>query len=190
MATRHGKRQEAPQPLEVVRDLVNSWDRENGTDEFANPAGGMAWFARHALLPASSALTDVEVHRIVRLRESFRAVLVAHATGDVADPGAVLVLDVEASNGQVSLGFDTDGVPTLRPAAGGLDGALGRLVATVALAVLDGTWRRLKSCANPECGWAFYDHSRNRSGTWCQMAECGNRAKVKAYRARQATDPG
>jgi predicted RNA-binding Zn ribbon-like protein len=31
----------------------------------------------------------------------------------------------------------------------------------------------------------FYDNSKNHSGTWCQMAECGNRAKVRAYRARK-----
>jgi predicted RNA-binding Zn ribbon-like protein len=31
----------------------------------------------------------------------------------------------------------------------------------------------------------FYDRSKNRSGRWCVMAECGNRAKVRAYRERE-----
>jgi hypothetical protein len=35
--------------------------------------------------------------------------------------------------------------------------------------------------------WAFYDHARNRSRTWCSMDACGNRAKARAYRARRAS---
>jgi predicted RNA-binding Zn ribbon-like protein len=44
----------------------------------------------------------------------------------------------------------------------------------------------LKICTNDECQWAFYDHSRNRSGAWCTMAVCGNRMKGRAFRRRQA----
>ena len=49
-----------------------------------------------------------------------------------------------------------------------------------------GTWSRLKVCPADDCQWAFYDHSKNRSGTWCSMQVCGNRAKVRAYRERRA----
>jgi predicted RNA-binding Zn ribbon-like protein len=48
----------------------------------------------------------------------------------------------------------------------------------------DGTWDRLKACAADDCHWAFYDHTRNRSGRWCSMAVCGNRAKVERFRER------
>jgi predicted RNA-binding Zn ribbon-like protein len=48
----------------------------------------------------------------------------------------------------------------------------------------DGTWTRLKACANDECQWAFYDRSRNHGGTWCEMAACGNKLKNRAFRAR------
>jgi predicted RNA-binding Zn ribbon-like protein len=48
-----------------------------------------------------------------------------------------------------------------------------------------GSWRRLKLCANPDCGRAFYDSSRNRSARWCSMATSGNRMKGRAYRRRQ-----
>ena len=43
-------------------------------------------------------------------------------------------------------------------------------------------WERLKAC--PQCGWSFYDYSRNRSATWCSMSLCGNRLKTRAYRRR------
>lgn len=43
---------------------------------------------------------------------------------------------------------------------------------------------RLKLCDAHDCGWLFIDASRNRSRRWCEMAECGNRAKVRRYRER------
>lgn len=50
----------------------------------------------------------------------------------------------------------------------------------------DGSWVRLKACARPSCRWAYYDHSRNRSGRWCTMAGCGNAVKMqKAYASRK-----
>ena len=52
-------------------------------------------------------------------------------------------------------------------------------------AMADGTWPRLKACAAHNCEWAFYDTSKNRSRTWCNMAVCGNREKARAYRQRQ-----
>ena len=51
---------------------------------------------------------------------------------------------------------------------------------------------RLKVCENPECQWAFYDGSRNRSRRWCDPSQCGNVFKVRQFRARQrarTTDP-
>jgi len=42
---------------------------------------------------------------------------------------------------------------------------------------------RLKVCDG--CGRLFLDASRNRSRRWCDMQECGNRAKVARYRARK-----
>ena len=56
-------------------------------------------------------------------------------------------------------------------------------------AVADGTWRRLKICADHECDWAYYDASKNRARNWCEYG-CGNRAKVRAYRQRQRATSG
>jgi len=58
------------------------------------------------------------------------------------------------------------------------------VLAIVTAAMTDGTWRRLKICANDRCQWAFYDESRARTGKWCSMQICGNRAKQQAWRTR------
>lgn len=44
---------------------------------------------------------------------------------------------------------------------------------------------RLKLCDADDCGWLFIDASRNRSRRWCDMSDCGNRAKVRRFRARR-----
>jgi predicted RNA-binding Zn ribbon-like protein len=63
--------------------------------------------------------------------------------------------------------------------------ALSGLALIIYSAQRDGTWKRLKACANPECRWIFYDRSRNQQGTWCEMAVCGNRLKNREFRARR-----
>jgi len=44
----------------------------------------------------------------------------------------------------------------------------------------------LKICGNPDCGWLFLDRTRNQSRIWCDMAACGNRAKVNRHQLRLA----
>lgn len=41
--------------------------------------------------------------------------------------------------------------------------------------------RRVSRCADDKCGWLFLDTSRNRSRRWCDMKDCGNRAKVRRH---------
>lgn len=43
---------------------------------------------------------------------------------------------------------------------------------------------RVRRCSGDDCHWLFLDTSRNRSRRWCDMAECGNRAKVRRFRRR------
>jgi len=43
---------------------------------------------------------------------------------------------------------------------------------------------RLRTCANPDCRWVFYDGTRSGTRRWCTMAVCGNRAKLRRHRQR------
>lgn len=49
---------------------------------------------------------------------------------------------------------------------------------------------RLRRCGSATCYWLFLDETRNCSRRWCEMASCGNLAKVRRHRdkgrARQA----
>ena len=44
---------------------------------------------------------------------------------------------------------------------------------------------RVRACGGESCGWLFLDTSRNHSRQWCDMADCGNIAKVRRFRDRQ-----
>ena len=41
--------------------------------------------------------------------------------------------------------------------------------------------KRVKKCGDPACGWLFLDTSRNCSRRWCNMSDCGNRAKASRF---------
>ena len=51
----------------------------------------------------------------------------------------------------------------------------------------DGQPTRLSRCSAEDCGLVFYDSSRGGTRRWCSMQRCGNRAKVRAHRARRAS---
>lgn len=44
---------------------------------------------------------------------------------------------------------------------------------------------RVRECAADDCELVFYDDSRAGSRRWCSMQRCGNRAKVRAFRAKK-----
>jgi predicted RNA-binding Zn ribbon-like protein len=44
---------------------------------------------------------------------------------------------------------------------------------------------RVRSCANPACGWLFLDDSKSGNRRWCSMSACGNRAKAHRHYQRQ-----
>jgi predicted RNA-binding Zn ribbon-like protein len=180
------KRQQAPGELERVRAFVNTADLEEGTDELSAPPRLTAWIEAQGLAEPGLTATRADLRRAVRLREALRAILVARGGRGTPPATAGETLDSLARRAKLQLHFDRDGVSDLWPEADGVDGALGRLLAIVHAAAADGSWVRLKACRDPGCEWAFYDHTKNRSGAWCDMAECGSRAKARAYRERRS----
>jgi predicted RNA-binding Zn ribbon-like protein len=50
--------------------------------------------------------------------------------------------------------------------------------------------QRLGQCADEDgCGWLFVDTSKNRSRRWCDINDCGNRAKQRRYQKRARLNP-
>jgi predicted RNA-binding Zn ribbon-like protein len=181
-----GGRPPAGGGLRLVQDFVNTVDREHGPDLLDEPAGLREWLDRRGLAPGAP-VRDADVQAARTVREALRALLHVN-TGEPETPGARAVLDAAGERARLRASFGAD-PPGLQPAADGLDGALGRIVAAAFGAMLDGTWIRLKACPREVCGWAFFDRSTNGSATWCSMRVCGGRVKAGAYyRRRRAAD--
>jgi predicted RNA-binding Zn ribbon-like protein len=178
------EREPAPEPLELVRQFVNTFDVESGREVFADAASVQAWFRERDLLGSGVRLKPADVRRVIELREAIRALLLAN-NGVPLESEAVDVLNAVAERTPLEARFDASGTIGVTGRSAGIDGALGQILAVVVQSVADDTWSRLKACRDHECHWAFYDHSRNRSGQWCVMAVCGNRNKARTYRKRQ-----
>jgi predicted RNA-binding Zn ribbon-like protein len=174
----------APGPLELVQRFVNSVDRESGEDELTGPDELRGWLADRDLIAPGATVTKADLRRALEVREGLRSLLMAN-NGMPADEERVARLDQVAARAGVRVAFRPGPEPRLVPEAGGVDGAIGRLLAIVAGAVEQGHWQRLKACPRDVCHWAFYDHSKNRSGRWCLMDVCGNIEKARAFRERK-----
>ena len=157
----------APGELETVRQLLLTAVLPNDTRVPEDRLG--AW------LPAADRGEEAEVRG---LRDALRATLGRDRPTDLAP-----WLDRHPLHAVLA----ADGRPVgLVPDDPSL---VGRLLSAVVGAVADGTWPRLRAC--PDCGYAFYDTSRNGSRTWCRMTKedpsgrsCGSIAKARAKRAR------
>src|SRR3954452_2392215 len=175
----------APGDLNHIRRFVNTLDLEDKSDLIATPDQLHVWLAERELIDPGSKLTPADVRQAHELREALRKMLLAN-NGDPIDPAAVDTICDAAKRAELQVRVDDDGRARLVPVRSGVEGAIGRLLAIVFQAQAQGTWERLKACAlHDSCEWAFYDWSKNRSGTWCDMAVCGNRAKARAYRERR-----
>lgn len=173
----------APGDLETVRSFVNTLDVEEGTNVLESTAGLAGWLAGTGLGDGAEP-TEGELARAVDFREGLRSLLLANNGVDAGDDSADrLNAALGGASSEVRFqGSSAEIVPT----CGNVDGALATMALTVHGAMQSGEWTKLKVCPAEDCLWAFYDRSRNHSRTWCQMGDCGNRAKVRAFRARKS----
>jgi predicted RNA-binding Zn ribbon-like protein len=186
MTAEPGARAPAPEPLRLVQAFVNTDDLE-GADTLPDAPALRAWLAEAGLAPPAR-VTAADHARAVALRSALRELAAANA-GLSSDPAAVGTVNAAGERAGLRPVLRAPGASALEPAAGGVDGALGRIVAAMHAGIADGTWERLKACERDTCRWAYYDQSKNRSGHWCSMAVCGAREKNRrAYRRRRARD--
>jgi len=176
----------APGPLSLVQGFVNTRNVMHGYDLLEDVEGAGTWLDERGLMNGDVPLTEESRTRLVEFREGLRGLLLVHNGGRVE--GSVEVLNELAEDALLRLSFDGEGTPGLLAAGSGnaSSGVIARLLAVSVGASSEGTWRRLKACRNEGCLWAFYDGSRNRSGSWCTMDVCGSRAKMRAYRQRKS----
>jgi len=173
------KNQRAPGRLDLIRVFANTWDAETGRDALAELDQAQAWL--HTMELPSVARAGLP--QLVAFRNAVRAVLEAH---DGHGSEIVAWQALEHSIGGIRLCVHVDGAEQLHlaPAPEASCTPVATLVGLVYDAIREGTWSRLKICRASDCAVAFYDYSKNGSGTWCDMAVCGNREKARRRRRK------
>jgi predicted RNA-binding Zn ribbon-like protein len=177
----------APMPLLLVQAFVNTRDGEQGTDLLTQREPAARWLTAAAIIGAGVRLAEADLRAAREVREAVRVMIGRNDGGPELGDTDLRPLRDLLSRTRVTLSVGADGQVRLAdgPAAGLPDGLL-RLLLIVRDAQADGTWDRLKLCANPDCRWVFYDRSHRQAGTWCDMSTCGNRMKNRSLRARRA----
>jgi len=69
-----------------------------------------------------------------------------------------------------------------------MDFILNPIIKSAADLLVSSNLKRAKICADDCCGWLFIDMSRNYSRRWCNMKDCGNRAKAHRHYQRKCQE--
>jgi len=175
----------APEPLLAVQALANTFAFEDEEERLLDPEAARRWLRESDLATPEAEVGRAELERLVAFRDVIRALLDANLSGEPDSAAAAELAGLAAAH-PVSLTGDRTGALALdlTPATS-IDELISQMIGIVFDAQRTALWPRLKVCAADECRWAFFDSSRNRGGTWCQMEVCGNRIKNRAYRRRR-----
>lgn len=186
----------------VAIDFVNTVDHRSASepnDRLVSPEDLLWWGNRVGVLTSGTvedllgsvhrnpSMADAVLHRSLSLREAcFRLF------SDVIDDASGSTDDLARLNRELKEGsrhrrlslegsrFEWGWEEISEPAQ-----LLGRIAHSGAELLASADLDRLGRCAAPDCDWLFLDVSRNRSRRWCDMAECGNRAKMRRFYRRK-----
>jgi predicted RNA-binding Zn ribbon-like protein len=187
-APQPGGRRPAPGRLATVQAFVNTFYNlavDHGGEILTSPTALSNWLADRGLLGAGIRLGPQDLDRALNIREGLRALAYAN-NGCVLDTNAVAAMRRASEGLYTQVRIEPDGPRFVAPVGSAGDGALGALLGTVATAMVQEQWPQLKACLGRDCGWVFYDRSRNQSARWCAMTVCGDREKARAHYRRKA----
>jgi predicted RNA-binding Zn ribbon-like protein len=175
-------------PGRLCIDFTHTLSGSSG-DRLTSYAALVDWAERAGALGSADPDEAADVHRrAVRFRDDLYAVLTSASEGTEPDPQRLETLNAtlrEAAQ-QRALVHGPEGYEwSWTPKESNRPQRILWSVAHSAVDLLTSEWLdRVGVCDEDTCGWLFIDESRNRSRRWCDMKDCGNRAKVRRYRAR------
>ena len=150
--------------IALLVEFLNTIDEDTGEEDLGDDRAFAAWLRQHGLPSRGADATEARA-----ARDALRAA--ADGRHPRQDVFAMVPLH---------LGINADANPELTSRH-----PLGPILVAALKLAYEGEWTRIKLCDMDSCRFAFHDTSRNRSGRWCTMRVCGNRAKTRAFRERQ-----
>jgi predicted RNA-binding Zn ribbon-like protein len=184
---------------DVAFDFVNTasdWGGPAYQEHLREPADLFVWAAHAKLMSSQEAAVAIDVSAASdvvaparALREALRAVIGALAERETPPAGAIdLVRRVHAQAlASASLTASDAGgyVWTWDVRRDPMAAVLGPIALSALTMLTSADLGRVKRCEGPNCGWVFFDLTKNRKRRWCEMEVCGNRAKQRRLGERR-----
>jgi predicted RNA-binding Zn ribbon-like protein len=178
-----------PDELATLYDFANSLDlrryrdrdgRHSPSDALGTRSQATDWLRAHGLWSSKQPLNEQHYQHALALRAALRDVVAIDPALRDEDIGALRRLEAAAARFPLTLGLRASPpMLELRPLQG-----VGKVVAQLFRLFELGDLDRLKMCASDDCHWIFFDRTKPANRRWCSSDLCGNRAKVKRYRAK------
>lgn len=165
-------------------DLVGTVSERGSkrVEHLAGPNDLDDWLTRAGIVDASPRADASDLAAAIEVREALFAVLQAATAGDALPRRELRVVNTAAQHPPITVRLTESGTLTR---TGSVTAALST-IARAAVELLGGDdLARVRWCADDSCTHPFLDRSRAGQRRWCGMAGCGDRAKARAYRARQ-----
>ncbi|HEX9017457.1 MAG TPA: ABATE domain-containing protein [Chloroflexota bacterium] len=178
--TTGGRETESPnERLTSYRELA-AWGRHAGV---LDPAAERRLLAEAERRPDEAAAV---LREATEVREAIYRIFSASSAGlPVAEA------DLATINGALSramrmarLRRGPDGIGWGWAESEALDQMLWPVVRSAAELLTSTEAQRVRECGGSDCTWLFLDTTKNRSRRWCDMGDCGNRAKARRHYAR------
>jgi len=187
-------------------DFVNTLDWR-GTDtpqEFLNTFDDLVSWSRHAgissqqecrklyeMAEQSNAAAEMVLNQALKLRETIYRLFAAGIANQNPRKEDLAIFNNNLSRSmqesQITLtkeGYTWD----ISGNRSRLDWVLNPIISSAAEILVSNERKRVKACADSACGWLFIDVSRNQSRRWCDMKDCGNRAKATRFYKKMQHD--
>ncbi|MEU3052638.1 CGNR zinc finger domain-containing protein [Streptomyces griseus] len=178
-----------PGPLayfEVLRepaDLVRWAEESRLPDGLTAGAGAGAGVGSGVGVGDGLAVSVAEVADARALRDALWRLTEGHVRGAPPGPDDLATLNDAAAHPPLTARLTEEGGRAWAP--GGTGTGLLSTVARDAVDLFTGAHaHRIRTCGAHDCRLLFVDTSRPGKRRWCSMERCGNRAKVRAHRAR------
>jgi predicted RNA-binding Zn ribbon-like protein len=177
-----GRRPDHPREyLHTYGDLV-AWSRHAG---ILNDDAAQRLVDEAERRPAEAAQILAQAQA---LREAIYRIFSAIAAGGTPLADDLVILNDALGNtlARLQVTPTPDGfIWSWRPDETALDSMLWPLVRSAGELLTSPELDRVRECDGDTCSWLFLDTSKNRSRRWCDMRDCGNRAKARRHYSRK-----
>jgi len=180
-------------------DFINTVDCRNSdhSREYLSTYPNLISWSQHANIltenEARDLLQEAALHpadarivleRAITTREALHRIFCAIANHRLPATTDIGVLNAEMSIAMAQLRLEPASAPspwTYTFKERKLDQMLWPIIHSAAELLTSDKLDRICECQGENCGWLFIDMSRNRSRRWCDMKDCGNRAKARRH---------